>query len=129
MFPRLDARDVLDANATTARGFSGRVLGRYLRSGPNPWDDYVFAEEDGGRIEVFAGTHVQLEADGAVFRMRRKGEVTVVAWIPGPGEAGEGSDLRARFVEICLRGEDPTPEGSLGGWLHAELKAKPEAND
>ena len=126
---RLDARDVLDADATTARGFSGRVLGVYRRAGPNSWDDYVLVEEDGGPIEVLAGTPVQLESDGAVFRMRRKGEVTLVAWVPGPGEADGASDLRARFVERCISDEDPTPEGSLGSWLHGKLKTKPEAND
>jgi hypothetical protein len=126
---RLDARDVLDADATTARSFRGRVLGVYRRTGPNPWDDYTLVEEDGGPIEVFAETAVQLENEGAVFRMRRKGEVTVVAWVPGPAEAGDASDLRARFLESCIRHEDPTPDGSLGAWLHGELKPKPEAND
>jgi hypothetical protein len=61
--------------------------------------------------------------------MRRTGEVAVVAWGPAPGEAGDGSALRARFLERCIRHEDPTPEGSLGAWLHGELKPKPEAND
>ena len=127
--PRLDARDVLDASATTAHGFSGRVRGRYRRAGPNAWDDYVLVEEDGGPIEVFAGTPVQLENEGAVFRMRHKGEVLVVAWVPAPGEADEGSDLRTQFLERCIRNEDPTPDGSLGAWLHGELKPKREAND
>jgi hypothetical protein len=129
MTRRLDARDVLDADATTARSFRGRVLGVYRRTGPNSWDDYALVEEDGGPIEVFAETPVQLENEGAVFRMRRKGEVTVVAWVPGAGEAGDGPDLRARFIERCIRHEDPTPDGSLGAWLHGELKPKPEAND
>ena len=129
MTRRLDARDVLDADATTACSFRGRVLGVYRRTGPNSWDDYALVEEDGGPIEVFAETPVQLENEGAAFRMRRRGEVTVVAWVPGAGEAGDGPDLRARFIERCIRDEDPTPEGSLGAWLHGELKAKPEAND
>ena len=129
MTRRLDARDVLDADATTARSFWGRVLGAYRRTGPNAWDDYALVEEDGGPIEVFAETPVQLENEGAVFRMRRKGAVTVVAWVPGPGEARDGPDLRARFLESCIRPEDPTPDGSLGAWLHGQLKPKPEAND
>ncbi len=45
---RVDARDVLDADATTSRAFSGRVVGVYRRSGPNAWDDYVLVDEDGG---------------------------------------------------------------------------------
>ena len=129
MTRRLDARDVLDADATTARSFWGRVLGFYRRTGPNAWDDYALVEEDGGPIEVFAETPVQLETEGAVFRMRRKGVVTVVAWVPGRGEARDGPDLRARFLESCIRHEDPTPDGSLGAWLHGQLKPKPEAND
>jgi hypothetical protein len=129
MTRRLDARDVLDADATTARGFRGRVLGVYRRTGPNAWDDYALVEVDAASIEVFGETPVQLENEGAVFRMRRKGAVTVVAWVPAAGEAGDGSDLRARFLESCIRHEDPTPEGSLGAWLHGELKPKPEAND
>ena len=56
MTRRLDARDVLDADATTARSFWGRVLGVYRRTGPNSWDDYALVEEDGGPIEVFAET-------------------------------------------------------------------------
>jgi hypothetical protein len=126
---RVDARDVLDADATTSRAFTGRVLGVYRRSGPNAWDDYVLDETDGGPIEVLAGTPVQLEDEGAVFRMRRRGEVTVVAWVPGPGEIGERSDPRQAFLERCLSHEDPTPEGSLGAWLHGKLKPKREAND
>jgi hypothetical protein len=129
MTRRLDARDVLDADATTARGFWGRVLGVYRRTGPNAWDDYALVEEDGGPIEVFPETPVQLENEGAVFRMRRKGVVTVVAWVPGPGETRDGPDLRARFLESCIRHEDPTPDGSFGAWLHGQMKPKPEAND
>jgi hypothetical protein len=126
---RVDARDVLDPNATATRGFRGRVLGRYRRTGPNAWDDYVLVEQDGGPIDVLAGTQVQLEDAGAVVRLRRKGEVVVVAWEAEPGELDVDADPRAPFVERCLSEEDPTPDGSLGAWLHAELKAKPEAKD
>lgn len=126
---RLDARDVLDADATTSRAFTGRVLGVYRRCGPNSWDDYVLDETDGGPIEVLPGTPVQLEDEGAIVRLRRQGEVVVVAWAPTPGEATPGTDPRAAFVERCLSHEDPTPDGSLGAWLHGELKPKREAND
>ena len=126
---RVDARDVLDANATATRGFRGRVLGRYRRTGPNAWDDYVLVEQDGGPIEVLAGTPVQLEDAGAVVRLRRKGEVVVVAWEPAPAELDAHADPRASFAERCLSAKDPTPDGSLGAWLHAELKPKPEAKD
>ena len=126
---RVDARDVLDADATTRRALSGRVVGVYRRSGPNSWDDYVLVEENGGTIEVFAETPIQVEKEGATFRMRRKGEVVLVAWTPEDGEREEGADLRARFLESCVRDEDPTPEGNLAVWLHGELDKKPEAND
>jgi hypothetical protein len=124
---RVDARDVLDADATTSRAFTGRVVGVFRRTGPDAWDDYVLVDEDGGPIEVFAGTPIQVEGEGALFRMRRRGEVVRVAWTPG--DAGGGADLRARFLESCVRHEDPTPEGNLAAWLHRELDDKPKAND
>jgi hypothetical protein len=126
---RVDARDVLDANATATRAFRGRVLGRYRRTGPNAWDDYVLVEQDGGSIEVLAGTQVQLEDAGAIVRLRRGGEVVVVAWEPAAAELAARADPRASFVALCLSEEDPTPDGSLGAWLHAELRPKPEAKD
>jgi hypothetical protein len=126
---RVDARDVLDANAVTSRSFTGRVAGSYRRAGPNAWDDYVLVEEDGGTVEVLPGTHVQVEADGALFRMRRKGHVLVVSWVPGPDEQATGPEVHALFLERCIRHEDPTPDGSMGAWLHGELKPKSEAKD
>jgi hypothetical protein len=129
MTRRVDGRDVLDADATTSRAFSGRVVGTFRRTGPNSWDDYELVEQDGGPIEVLPETPIQLESVGAAFRMRRRGEVIVVAWVPAPGEIERGSDARTRFLERCVRNEDPTPEGSFGHWLHGELNRKPEAKD
>jgi hypothetical protein len=126
---RVDARDVLDANAVTSRAFTGRVVGSYRRTGPDSWDDYVLVEEDGGTVEVLPGTHVQVEADGALFRMRRRGQVVVVSWLPGPGDQVTGVERHTTFLERCIRHEDPTPEGSMGAWLHGELKPRPEAKD
>ena len=120
---------MLDADATTTRRFSGRVVGVYRRTGPNSWDDYVLVDEDGGAIEVAAGTPIQVEAAGATFRMRRRGEVVVVAWTPDDVGIEAGADLRARFLESCVRDEDPTPEGNLAAWLHGRLDEKPEPND
>jgi hypothetical protein len=126
---RVDARDVLDADATTSRAFSGRVVGAFRRSGPNAWDDYMLVDEDGGPIEVLAETPVQVEADGTIFRMRRKSEVIRVAWAPDDGGSEAGDDLRARFLKSCVRDEDPTPEGNLGAWLHGKLDEKAEPHD
>ena len=129
MSHRVDARDVLDADSTTRCDVSGRVVGVYRRSGPNAWDDYVLVAEDGGTIEVLAETPIQVEASGAIFRMRRKGEVILVAWAPEDGESGSAEELRARFVTSCVRREPATPEGNLAAWLHGELRAKPEPHD
>ncbi len=126
---RVDARDVLDADATTRCTVSGRVVGVYRRSGPNSWDDYVLVDEDGGPIEVFAETPIQVEAIGATFRMRRKGEVIRVAWTPADGGSGPADELRALFLVSCVRREPSTPEGNLAAWLHGELRAKPEPHD
>src|SRR5512145_1865162 len=126
---RVDARDVLDADAITGRTFAGLVVGTYRRSGPNAWDDYELVEQDGAPVTVLQGTPIQLEAEGARFRMRRKGEVIVVAWVPEPGEIAHGDDARRHFLESCVRRDDPTPDGSLGHWLHGELSRKPEAKD
>jgi hypothetical protein len=126
---RVDARDVLDADATTSRAFSGRVVGVYRRTGPNSWDDYRLMDEDRGPIEVFPQVPIQVEADGAVFRMRRKGEVIRVAWTPDEGEGAAAEDLHARFLKTCVRYQDPTPEGNLGAWLHDKLDEKPEPHD
>ena len=125
---RVDARDVLDADATTSRAFSGRVVGVFRRSGPNAWDDYVLVDEDLGPIEVFVETPIQVEAD-ATFRMRRQGEVVRVAWTPDDGGGEAGEDLHGRFLKSCVRHEDPTPEGNLGAWLHGKLREKPEPHD
>ncbi len=124
---RVDARDVLDADATTSRAFSGRIVGVFRRSGPNTWDDYVLVEADGGEIQVFAETPIQVEREDARFRMRRKGEVVLVAWTPE--EEGPESERHARFLASCVRNTDPTPEGNLGVWLHQELDRKPEPHD
>jgi hypothetical protein len=127
MTERVDARDVLDTNATTTRAFSGRVVGVFRRSGPNTWDDYVLVEEDGGPIDVLAEVAIQVETARATFRMRRRGEVILVAWTPSEPEGA--ADIHARFLEACVRREAPNPEGNLAGWVHGQLEDKPRATD
>jgi hypothetical protein len=127
MTDRVDARDVLDTNATTRCGFPGRIVGVYRRSGPNAWDDYLLVAEDGGAVDVLAGIPIQVESEGAVFRMRRKGEVLLVQWTPD--ECEKGVDLRVRFLEQCVRREGPNAEGNLARWLHGQLDDKPKLND
>ena len=65
---RVDARDVLDADSETSCTVRGRVVGVFRRRGPNSWDDYELRDEDGGLIEVFAQTPIQIEATGATFQ-------------------------------------------------------------
>ncbi len=98
--PRLDARDVLDA--CTSGAALGRVLGGIVEPARSV-GRLGLVEEHGGPIEVFAGTPVQLENEGAVFRMRHKGEVLVVAWVPAPGEA-DGAPTCARSSWSCCSG-------------------------
>ena len=108
---RIDARDVLDPNAKTACGFAARTVGRFRRAGPNAWDDYLFESiADGAVLEVSAGVPVQVEPDGAAFRMRCHGEVLRLAWQPAPDAGGcqDAAGLRSRFLAICVQpwGED-----------------------
>ena len=127
MTRRVDARDVLDADATTSRAVSGRIVGVFRRSGPNSWDDYVLIDEDGGPIEVFADTPIQVE-DGATFRMRRKSEVIRVTWLPEDGALEASVDVHTLFLRSCVRRE-PSTEGNLAAWLHGKLDEKHEPPD
>lgn len=99
----IDARDVLDANARTAVNFRARVVGHFRRKGPNSWDSYVFeAIENGETVDVLAAVQIQVESEGAAFRMRRHGEVERLVWHPADGET-PGPDTRARFLAECVR--------------------------
>ncbi len=92
----VDSRDVLDPNARTTHALDARVLGHYRRTGPNEWDPYQLVDEDGGAVRVLPGIEVQVEDEGAVFRMRQEGHVIRVAWEPSPEESAE---LRKRRWE------------------------------
>jgi len=101
----IDARDVLDPNAKTRRSFKGHLVGRFKKTGPNSWDDYQVVAEDGGPIDVFPSVKVHVEERGAKFRMRSRGEVLLVQWIPSDEEMaalGEDPDLRQPFLETCV---------------------------
>lgn len=105
---RVDARDVLDPNARARRAFAARIVGRFVRAGPNAWDDYVYEAEEGGPVEVLPGVPIQVEKIGAEFRLRRRGQVVRAAWTPPPEtRAAVGNDeraLRRRFLEECVEG-------------------------
>lgn len=99
---RVDARDVLDPNGKTKRAFRGEVVGRFRRTGPNGWDDYVYEREDGRPVDVLPGIKVQVEPTGAAVRMRRRGAVVVVRWAPTEAESAgldENDEGRAVFLE------------------------------
>lgn len=111
MGKRVDARDVLDPDAKTARAFSGRVVGHYRPVGPNAWDDYEFVPEDGGVIQVLPALKIQLERRGARFRMRKEGKVIRVEWEPTEGDRRElaRDDIRERrrlFLEEYIESFD-----------------------
>ncbi len=121
--PRLiDARDVLDPDGLTRRGFTGRVVGYYKRTGANSWDPYKFVMEDGGTLEVLPGLKIQLERRGARFRMRKEGKVLRVEYVPGPGEVAEESQKARRqaFIERYVSTFDE-PAGKGAGYLASKL--------
>jgi hypothetical protein len=108
---RIDARDVLDPNAKTASAFRARITGRFVRSGPNAWDDYVFRPAASGVdeiIEIMAGVPVQVETAGAFFRMRRRGDVLRLEWLPEEVLQPE-ADRRVSFLARCVHPWDEEP--------------------
>lgn len=94
---RLASRQVFNANAVARRPFAGRIVGRYRRLGPNPWDDYAYEPYDGDRVTVLPGLKLQVERTGALLRMRHRGQVVVLLW-EGAETAG-----RAGFLARCVR--------------------------
>jgi hypothetical protein len=103
---RIDARDVLDPNAKTTKGFLARVLGRFVRVGPDNWDPYIFkptAAAPEETIKVLADVPVQLEVHVAQFRMRRHGQVLRLAWLPTDADCSDETNRLARFMAECVR--------------------------
>jgi hypothetical protein len=99
---RVPSNDVLDPNARVRRPFRARPVGRYERVGPNVWDDYAFVAEAGEPIGVRAGVLVQLEPGCAVFRMRLRGQVHVLEWLPAE-EDGQQPAVTAAQAARLLR--------------------------
>ncbi len=114
MAERVDARDVLDANARIKRSFSALVIGYFRNTGPNSWDDYEFVRAEQGTLELYPGTDIQLEGSGTRFRIRKDGRVIRVKWNPGDvdpepiREAGP-REQRRYFVETYLEPYDDAP--------------------
>ena len=110
---RVDASDVLDANARIKRAFNARVVGYFRKAGPNPWDDYEFVRVAEEPIEPYPGAEVQLERHGTQFRLRKDGRVVRVKWEPSEDDPERvREDLAARrryFVETYLEQYDDAP--------------------
>lgn len=101
----ISAQDVLCPNARTRRAFDGQIAGSFEPAGPNAWDGFRFVPADGGSLRVFPGIRVQVERTGTAFRMRAKGKVLRVAWIPDPElEGASPPGLRAAFLDRCVTG-------------------------
>lgn len=127
---RIDARDVLDPNAKTAAGFSALIVGHFVRSGPDVWDDYLFMPADpaaSDTVAVMADVPVQVEADGAVFRMRWRGEVLRLQWQPPDVGAEAADDARTRFLAECVRPWGEDPGRGAAAVIAEKLSSKPPA--
>jgi hypothetical protein len=99
----IETRGVLKSNARTRKMFKGRIIGSFRSTGADAWDPFVFEAEDGGSIDVFAGIEVQVEDQGARFRMRAKGRVVEVVWAPTPEDGLADADPAARRAVFLER--------------------------
>lgn len=110
MSERVSSRDVFKPNARVSHTFAGRIVGGYHRCGPDTWDDYAYRPEAGDSLSVVAGLRVQAEEEGARVRLHHHGEVVVVEWQTGDGDAGQTiADTRAYFFEHYLGGYASPP--------------------
>ncbi len=127
---QIDSRDVLDPNARTLRSFTGRVLGRFRRLGPNRWDPYAFVREGGGPIRMLARVKIQLEPRGAVFRLRARGRVLRVEWTPDARQQAElrrgAQTPRQYFLAHLVEDFRHRPGFGLAAVVASKLKRKPQ---
>lgn len=101
----IESRDVLDPNAQVRCAFTGKIIGCFKRTGPNSWDPYTLETIDGDVITVLAGVKVYVDPSGPFIRMRRKGNVVVVAWVPAKDDVQSplaSAELRQIFVSRFL---------------------------
>ena len=98
------ARRVMVANGRSKIAFRAHIVGEFRRTGPNAWDDYRLDPTDGDDIEVLPGVKLQLEEQGAVFRVRHHGTVVLAQWRPEPGEivSDDPEQRRQAFVTCCV---------------------------
>ncbi len=110
-----DTRSVLRPNARTARAFEGRVIGHFRRTGPNAWDKYELIPHEDDSIDIFPSTEIQVEPDRSRFRIRARGQVLMVQWVPTAEEQEQisgGVDIHMLFSETCIHGFEST--GGIG---------------
>ena len=119
---RIDARDVLDANAVTAVAFRGKIVGLFRRRGPNAWDPYEYVSHDGDEFDVNPKLRVQAERQGARFRMRRQGEVVRVEWVDVDGVGGnKPAERRAYFLAELVQPFDHA-QGQAAAVIASKLR-------
>lgn len=122
---RVDARDVLDANARIKRTFSAQVLGYFRKAGPNAWDDYEFVRTQPEPFEPYPGAEIQLEPHGTEFRIRRDGRVIRVKWSPGENDPrtvrDDPAERRRYFTHTYLEQYDDAPGIGAGAMIARKL--------
>jgi hypothetical protein len=122
---RVDARDVLDANARIKRTFSAQQVGYFRKAGPNPWDDYEFVRTLEEPFAPYPGTEIQLERSGTQFRVRKDGRVVRVKWTPGEDDPESVRDdpaaRRRYFIETYLEQYDDAPGIGAGAMIARKL--------
>jgi hypothetical protein len=111
---RVNAKDVLDANARIKRTFTATITGYFRNTGPNPWDDHEFIRVEQGTVETYPGCSVQLEEQGTRLRMLKEGRVIRIAWAPGDDDPesirnGSPGERRRYFVKTYLEAYDEAP--------------------
>jgi hypothetical protein len=122
MSERVDARDVMDANATTKRAFRASVLGHFRRTGPNSWDDYEFVRaEPGEAFDVAPGVRVQLERQGPVLRLRSMGRVLRVRWLPAEGGSASDSEQRDSLLRDYVESQSEAPGIGEAAFIASKL--------
>lgn len=86
MSKKIKSKDAFTANAKAKVDLEGEVVGCYVRTGPNKWDDYEFERHgDCERTSVEAGKRLQVEPIGAnpevLFRVQSGRNVLALRWI------------------------------------------------
>lgn len=115
---RVKSSDVLDVTHTLSSAMTGQVVGYFRRLGPNSYDDYGFVAEPSESLELLPNVPVMLERRGPEVRVRSRGRVVRVRFVPTAddhavlGDNPSPQALRAYFVERFLSGGGE--DGPLG---------------